>query len=134
MQKIKIPPKRWLGNILSSLHVFSDPIQGFMNYEFNKMYTLYCNYIDYGGAQLEDVLFYEFLDNGYALEYGVSENLVLRLKSLRILVDKFYHSTDKLSDFETIRYKGWDEIISLARECCEDLHKIYDKMPDDLEG
>jgi hypothetical protein len=133
MKKINIPPKIWLGNILSSLCVFSDPIQGFINYEFGKMYTFYYNYIDFGGAQLEDVLFYEFLDGGYAPKYGLPEGLVLRLKRLRLLIDTFYHSGDKLSDFEIIRHKEWDEIIPLAKECHEDLQHIYDKMPEDSE-
>ena len=133
MAEIKIPPKRWLRNILSALAIFSDPVQGLITYEFSKMYTFYCNYVDYGGAQLEDMLFYEFLDDGYALKYGSSEVLLAKLKSLKLLIERFYQSVDNLSNFEVIRCKEWDEIVPLAQECYKGLEQLCNKMPKDPE-
>ena len=133
MRTIKLPPNRWLDNILLALRNFSDPSQGVIDYEFGHMYRYYSNYIDFAGMQLEDFLFYEFLDEGYAIKYGLPENLVLRLKKLRILVDQLFNVSikDKLSDFEVIRRKEWDDIMPLAKGCYEDLCKVREKMPKD---
>ncbi len=129
MSTIKIPPKRWVENILLPFKKILDPSSGFLKYEFGKMYTMYQNYLEFSCTQLEDFLFYEFLDDGYALKYGVPKPLIKKLENFRTLTDKFYDDAKELSDFEVIRRKEWDEIIPLAQECYDGLKEIYDALP-----
>ena len=130
----KILPKLWLENMLMAIKNFCYAEDGFATYENSRLYTMYTNYLDYAYMCLDDMSFFEFIEDGHAPHYGVSTLIINRLLIFRDKLDAFFQSSGELSDFEVIRCKEWDEIISLAKECYEDLHKIYDKIPDDIEG
>lgn len=133
MSQINIPPKLWFENILLAIKNFYHSAAGFAVYENGRLYTMYTNYLDYAYMFLDDMLFHEFIKNNRALIYGVPRRLFNLLIAFNNKVEAFFQLSGELSDFEVIRYKEWDEIMPLAKECYEGLKKIYDKMPDEPE-
>ncbi len=120
----------WIENIIVGLKDIADPIQGFINYQFAKLYTMYRSFFEHIMVYLyDDMIVEEFLDHCKA-EQIISKKSFESLQSLDILLNKFFDEAKELTDFEVIRRPEWDQITPEAKKCIEYLEKDLAMMKD----
>jgi hypothetical protein len=111
----------WIENIKVGLMPLADPPQGFINYEFNKLYTMYRNFLQSIVVYLyDDMDLDDFLDK-CGKEHIISKSAFEKLKQLDKVLNDFFEQAKELTEFELIRRKEWDIIIPLAQSCLNEL-------------
>jgi len=122
--------KSYLNTVILDINRFANPGKTYEEYEQEKMYEYYRNFLEMAAIILDDRCIKENIREGKFKDWGLSKTTINSLYEFSKHVDTFYETKKNSDSDKLLQDKYWSNLVPEAKKCVEALEKDIAKMED----